>query len=195
MPRVRYEEVRGLAEYEAIRESFRRRVIEARHRRRVALGERISICFENRETVLFQIQEMVRAERITDPEKVRFEVDVYNELMPDRDTLSATLFIEITERAMIKPELDRLQGLDREARLALEIGASRIPARFEPGRSTEDRISAVHYLKFPLPPEERKLLLQGRVPLRLSVDHPNYQASAELTEATRLALAEDLLAG
>jgi hypothetical protein len=191
--RVTLDEVKTIADYEAVREDFRRRVIETRDRRRVALGDRISICFENHETVLFQIQEMVRAERITDPEKVRYEVDVYNELVPDRSTLSATLLIEITERERLREELDRFQGLDREGRLYLQVGEERIPAQFEPGHSSEDRISAVHYLRFPLSERARRDFLEGKVPVRLVVEHPGYQHASELSSETRLALSEDLL--
>ena len=194
MSRVTFEELKGLPEYEVIRNDFRRRVIGARNRRRVPLGNRFSICFENHDTVLFQVQEMLRAERITEPEKVRFELEVYNELAPDRSTLSATLFIEITERQRLREELDRFQGLDREGRLYLQIGdRHQVRAQFEPGHSKEDRISAVHYLRFPLSEHARRDFLEGKLPMRLVVSHPGYEHASEITEETLLALAEDLL--
>jgi len=194
MSRVTFEELKSLPEYEAVRNDFRRRVIEARNRRRVALGHRLSICFESHDTVAFQIQEMLRAERITDPEKVRFELEVYNELAPDRSALSATLFIEITERERLREELDGFQGLDREGRLYLQIGdRHRIQAQFEAGHSNEERISAVHYLRFPLSEQARRDFLEGKLPVRLVVSHPGYHHASEITDETRLALAEDLL--
>lgn len=194
MTRVRVEEVEGIEAYERVREEFRRRVIEARRRRRVELGDQISVAFENHDTVLFQIQEMIRAERISAPEQVRFEVDVYNALLGDQDSLGATLFIEVTERERIKAELDKFQGLDRERRLYLEIGdGAPISAEFEPGHSTEDRISAVHYIRFPLSPDARRTFLDLEARVQLVADHPSYKARAELSEVTRLALAEDLV--
>ena len=195
MTLVKVEDVRSIEAYEAIRPEFRRRVIAARDRRRVLLGDRVSVAFESHETVLFQIQEMLRAERITAPEAVRYEVDTYNGLLGDGTTLAATLFIEIAERERVKEELDRFQGLDRERRLYLQVGdRAPITAQFEPGHSTEDRISAVHYIRFPLSPEDKRAFMDVSIPARLVVDHPSYQARTELAEATRLALLEDLMA-
>ncbi|HKY33806.1 MAG TPA: DUF3501 family protein [Candidatus Polarisedimenticolia bacterium] len=192
MRKVSLDEVKDLAEYERVREEFRRRIIELKARRRVQVGDRVSLVFENHETALSQVQEMVRAERIVDREKIQFEIDTYNAILPEEGELSATLFIEITQEADIRKELDRLLGLDEPGRVYFDLGeAGRIPARFEAGHSDATRISAVHYVTFPFDPGQRRYLEEGPGPVRLVVDHPSYQAAGELTGTVRRALAED----
>src|SRR5262249_22259554 len=105
-------DVLNLYQYEKIREVIRREVIEAKRRRRVSVGDRLSFVFENRQTVLFQIQEMVRAERIVADDRVQDEIDVYNGLIPEPGELSATMMIEIEDKAQIQPVLDSLLGID-----------------------------------------------------------------------------------
>ena len=191
MEKITLADVRRLPEYEAMRDAMRSHVIDLKKRRRVPLGDRISLVFENRETVLFQIQEMVRAERITSAEAIQAEIDIYGRSVPERDELSATMFIEITERDAIRPELDRLIGVNE--RLRLRIGERHaVPGVFEPGWSREDRIAAVQYVKFPLTPEQAEAFKSGREPVFLEVDHPNYQASTQMEEAARQELAREI---
>ncbi|MEO8431394.1 MAG: DUF3501 family protein [Acidobacteriota bacterium] len=185
------DEVLNLHEYEVARPDFRRKVIEVKRRRRVALGPLITLVFENRETVLFQIQEMLRIERIVRPEKVQVELDVYNELLPGDGEVAATLFIEVTDPAMVQPTLDRFVGLDEPGRLVLSTGAVDYPAGFAAGQSREDRISAVHYIRFPLGDAGRRALAStGKAGLR--VDHGGYSASVELSPETVEELRRDL---
>ena len=174
-----------------MRDTMRTHVIDLKKRRRVPLGDRISLVFENRETVLFQVQEMVRAERMTSADAIQAEIDVYGRSVPERDELSATMFIEITERDAIRPELDRLIGVNE--RLRLRIGEHHaVPGVFEPGWSREDRIAAVQYVKFPLTPEQAEAFKGGREPVFIEVDHPNYRASTRMEEAARQELAREL---
>jgi hypothetical protein len=188
---VRLEDVQNLYEYEKVRGSLRAEVIALKARRRVAVGDRLSVLFENRQTVLFQIQEMIRAERIVVQDRIQEEIDVYNTMVPGPGELSATMMIEILDRSRIQPELDRFLGIDTGDRLWLEVaGAWRIPAVFEPGHSREDRISAVHFLRFPVPTAARPHLTAG--PAALVVVHPGYRARADLLPETRLELARDL---
>ena len=155
MDRITLADVRPLPEYEAMRDAMRAHVIDVKKRRRVALGDRISLVFENRETVLFQVQEMVRAERITRPDAIEAEIDVYGRSTPEANELSATMFIEITGREDVRPELDRLIGVNE--RLRLRIGGRHvIRGVFEPGWSREHRIAAVEYVKFPLTAERAR---------------------------------------
>ncbi len=192
MRKLGLDDIKDLVAYERGREAFRRRIIELKDRRRVALGDRISLVFENRETVLSQIQEMTRAERLVDPDKVQFEIDTYNNLIPDEGDLSATLFIEITDEADIRGELDRLLGLDRDDVVSFEIeGHGRAGGRFEQGHSNESRISAVHYVRFPFTREQREAFVEGRASVALVVNHPSYRASTVLSAEVRRALAED----
>lgn len=191
MKKVSLDEIMGLARYEQLRDDFRRRIIALKKQRRVPVGEHITFVFENRDTVLFQIQEMLRAERITDLDKVRFEVDVYNELIPDEGELSATMLIEITEQERIRSELVRLIGIDKA--VSLRIGEHfLIPATFEDGRSKEDNVSAVQYVRFSLPPEARQALNDEQQEAAIIVNHPNYQAHASLPAAVRHALAAEV---
>jgi len=191
MRKVTLNEVVGAERYEKIRNDFRRHIIELKKHRRVSVGDRITLVFENHETVLFQIQEMLRAERITDIDKIRFEVDTYNELIPDEDELAATLLIEITEQEQIRPELVKLIGLDKA--VSLQIGQRfTVPAVFEGGRSTEDNLSAVQYLRFPLSPKACVAFREEKDEVYLIIAHPNYQAQVQMPMVTRQALAAEL---
>jgi hypothetical protein len=188
---VTLDEVAGLARYEAIREEFRRRIIALKRERRVPVGPEVTFVFENHDTVHFQVQEMLRAERITDLDAIREELDVYNALLPAAGELSATMLIEITEQADIEARLRRLIGIDETVRL--EIGLDWVvQAAFEPGRSRADRLSAVQYVRFPLPPPARAAFRDPRVPVHLVVDHPNYRAATVIEGAIRRSLAADL---
>ena len=191
MKKVTLDEVMGLERYEQERPAFRERIIALKKNRRVSVGDRITFIFENHDTALFQIQEMMRTERIVDIDKVRQEVETYNDLVPDPGQLSATMLIEITERERIREELVRLLGIDRCVRL--EIGSDHaVPAEFEGGRSKDDNLSAVQYLRFSLSPAARAAFLDGSVPVRLAIDHPRYRHAAPIEGAVRAQLALDL---
>jgi Protein of unknown function (DUF3501) len=184
-------DVPSLDDYLRRRDQERARIRPERARRRVAVGDRVSLHFENRDTVLFQIAEMMRVEEIRDPAKLAEEVRVYNDLVAADGELRATFFVEITDRGRIKDDLDSLVGLEREG-LWLIVGDERIAAEFEPGHAREDRISAVHYVRFVLSPEQRRAIAGGRAPVAVEVDHPNYRARVELSADTLAALAVDL---
>lgn len=185
-------EVLDLVAYEKVRVRTRERVIEIKRRRRVQVGRYLSFLFENRDTVLFQIQEMCRAERIVDDARIAEEVEVYNVLLPGPGELSATMMIEIEERDQIQPVLDRLLGIDTRDYVRMEVGGVTAPGTFEAGHSDEERgkISAVHFVRFPLPAEARQAFRTAGV--WLVVDHPNERARAQLSDETRAALADDL---
>ncbi len=193
MRKVVLDEILGLERYEQAREGFRRRIIDLKKHRRVSVGDRVTLVFENHDTMLFQIQEMLRAERIVDLDKVRDELDVYNALIPDGSELSATLLIEITESERIRDDLVRLLGIDEAVRL--EVGDRFvIPGAFEPGHSKEDKLSAVQYVRFVFEEAARAAFVGSREPLRLVIDHPNYRHTATISDAVRASLAEDLAA-
>jgi hypothetical protein len=185
-------EILNLYEYEKVREARRAELIALKRARRVQVGGHLSFVFENRATVWFQIQEMVRAERIIDDAKVAEEVAVYNDLLPKPGELAATMMIEIAESAEIQPVLDRLLGIDTRDSVRLEVGPHVVVGLFEAGRSDEERgkISAVHFVRFPLPPEARRAFPRAEVTLVL--DHPNERARRVLAEDTKRSLAEDL---
>jgi hypothetical protein len=170
---------------------MRKRIRTERARRRVAVGDRVSLHFENHDTVLFQVEEMVRVENIRDAAKLDEEVRVYNDLIADDGELRATFFVEITDRERIKEDLDSLVGLETEG-LYLVVDGERVAAEFEPGHAREDRISAVHYVRFVLTPEQRRKIAPGEGTVEVVIDHAGYSASATLSDDTRAALAEDL---
>jgi hypothetical protein len=189
MQPIRLEEIVGRERYGATREAVRRRIIEHKRARRVAVGDRLSFLFEDRATVWYQTQEMLWVEHTTDLDAVRDELAVYNALLPGTAELSGTLLIEIDDEGRIREELARLIGIDEH--MAFEVGEGlRIPGAFEPGRQTAEKLSAVQYVRFPLDETARTKLIAG-VPLALRVDHPNYRARTVLTEAVRASLAAD----
>ena len=197
MQKIVLENIKNVYEYEKVREGERARIIELKKNRRVSVGETITFLFENRDTVLFQIQEMIRTERIVAEAKVQEEIDAYAPLVPTEGELSATLFIEIPElirmsQDEVRRTVNRFQGLDRNS-VFLAVGdLLRIPARFEGGLSKEEKMAAVHYLRFPVSAEARAALADPAVKVRLVVDHPSYKAERELTPANRAELLQDL---
>ena len=185
-------EVLNLYEYEKVREARRREVIALKAIRRVDVGRYLSFVFENRETVWFQIQEMCRAERIVDARKIADELEVYNGLLPNPGELAATMMIQITESADVKPALDRLLGIDTRDYVRLDVGPHRVVGRFESGHSDEElgKLSAVHFVRFALPPEARRMFRDAEV--ALVVGHPNERARTVLSADTKASLAADL---
>ncbi|MCI0548608.1 MAG: DUF3501 family protein [Candidatus Rokubacteria bacterium] len=182
--------------YEKVRESMRRRVIELKRARRVPVGPYLSFVFENRDTVLFQIQEMCRVERITDDARIQDEIDVYSALLPRRGELSATLLIEIPEAPQIKPVLDRFMGLDTGTHVWIQVGKEfAVPGTFEAGHSDEEKgkLSAVHFVRFPFTPDAMRAFPTAAV--FLAVDHAGSRARTELGPETKAALSEDLEGG
>lgn len=184
-------EVLNLYEYEKVREARRQEIIELKRRRRVTVGRYLSFVFENRATVWFQIQEMIRAERIVDDAKVDDERTVYNGLLPEPGELAATMFIEIGDPAAIKPVLDALLGIDTRDYVRMEVGPHVIVGRFESGHSDEElgKLSAVHFVRFALPPAARQVFMPSEV--TLVVDHPNERSRTVLFAETKASLAED----
>lgn len=193
MAKIKLDEIVGLERYEQLRGEWRQRIIELKKARRVAIGDRITLVFENHDTMLFQTQEMLRAERIVDLDRIREEIDVYNELIPNTDELSATMLIEITDSQRIRDELVKLIGIDEA--LFLHIGEDIVvQAQFEPGRSKEDKLSAVQYVRFPLAPPA-KAAFCGDAELALVITHPNYAHRANVPGNVRASLIRDLHEG
>jgi hypothetical protein len=182
-------EILPIADYETIRERFRARVIAEKKARRIALGEHMSAVFENHDTVLLQIQEMLRTERITRESSVQHEIDTYNELVPGPDELSATLFVEIPDAELREKMLVEMAGL--ESTFFLEVDGVKYPARSETRGVLPDRTTAVHYVKFPLGPVGAAAFKRGAKAL-LGADHPKYRATTELAPESKSSLAEDL---
>ncbi len=198
-------EVLGLAAYEQIRDQFRARVIEEKKARRVFLGERASVLFENHDTVLMQIQEMLRTERITREAAILHEIETYNELIPKKGELSATILIEIPE----KEERDRflVEAAGLEASFVVVVDGIECKGKVDPSRVDSERTTAVHYVKFDLVPEAEKRLRDvlggpggspprtkpSELSIELKATHAKYNQTAKLPPPLVLSLAEDLL--
>jgi hypothetical protein len=187
---VRREEILDLVAYEKIRPEFLEKTIALKQPRRISVGDRLTFIFENRDTVLFQIQEMLRAERAVREEKIADEMHVYNELVPRANELSATLMIEIPAAQRIRAELDRLVGIDEH--VFLDVGSETVRAAFDPKQFESDRISAVQYVRFPLGPTLATRFSDRNVTVRLRVDHPNYRHAVEIRGDSRESLIGDL---
>jgi hypothetical protein len=184
------EDILGRERYGGTRETIRRRLIEHKRLRRVAVGDRVSLVFEDRATVWYQTQEMLWVEHITDLDAIRAELDIYNATLPGADELAATLFIELDDQARMRQEFQRLLGLD--AHLHLAVGDWSVRAVFEDGRQTEEKISAVQYVRFPIDAAARALLASA-APIAVVIDHPNYAVRAPLAEPARASIAADCL--
>ena len=187
-------EIVDLETYARIRREYRQRVIEYKRSRRMAVGERVSLLFEDRETLRFQVQEMLHVERISDPEKVQHELDVYNELVPGPGELSATLFVEVSDLGRIRAELDRLVGIDEHVLLAIGDAPDAIAVRasFDARQLESDRISAVQYIRFALSREAARRFADPAARAWIRIDHPAYAQQVELPGAVRASLGATL---
>ncbi len=183
-------EIPPLADYEARREGIRAQMIQVRRRRRVQLGDLVSLGFENRETVLYQVCEMMRAERMVEPHRIDDELEVYNDLLPAPGQLSCTLFIEVPDQSGIRAVLNRMVGVDEH--VCLKVGEAVVQGESEPGRSMLEKTASVHYVKWTLPGEVARHLRAGDQPVEIYCDHPSYQARATLLPEQVGELAKDL---
>ena len=189
------DDIQDLREYERGREDFRKRVIELKKARRVEIGPFVTLVFENRDTIRFQIQEMARIEKLFTDDAIEAELAAYNPLIPDPGHLSATLFIELTSKPELMEWLPKLVGIERSVQL--RIGGSggdivpSIPEESHDAQLTREEITAsVHYVRFALSAEQVERFVEG--PATLAVDHPSYRHETELSDETRTALADDL---
>jgi hypothetical protein len=194
MKKVERNELLGLGEYEQIRQRFMSRIISDKRDRRV-IADEVSLVFENHDTVLFQIQEMLRTERITKEAAVLHELETYNDLVPGPNELSATMFVEIADPVTRDRRLLELAGL--EDRIALEVAGVTIRARNETRGVLPDRTTAVHYVKFPLGSELARTFVAraaNRVPglATFILDHPKLTLRHPLPPTTIQALRDDL---
>ena len=182
-------ELWSLDEYETVRPEFRRQIIALKERRRVDVGPLVTFLFMNRDLVRSQVMEMVRIERIVDPEAVAHELMTYNGLLPGPGELSAVILIAAVGVEQIRDTLDRLVGLNEH--VALLLDDETIPGVFDPAQFEDDRISAVQYVRFRLTPVQAGRLRAGAA-VHVAIRHANYTHTAALTPQVQAALQEDL---
>jgi hypothetical protein len=189
--KVALSEILDIAQYEKARDGFRRRVIALKKNRRLPVGPRVTFVFENHDTILFQIQEMMRAERIVNEDAIRHEIDTYNELLPGENELAATMLIELPDPARIRDEITKFHGVNTGEATYIQVGDWRLPGVFDAGQSDERRISAVQYVRFRFNDAQRDEFATGGGAARLVINHPNYMRDALITGAVREELAKD----
>ncbi len=192
MKKITLNDLIDIAEYDKVRDEFRRDIMTHKRVRRIELGPEISLTFEDRQTVVFQIQEMMRAEQMVNDDVIQAEIDVYNTLLPDEGQLSATLFIEITDAAQIKEKLHKFLGLTDGRSLWLQVGNQKVYAQFEAGRSEEDKISSVHYIRFVISPAVQDALEDPATEARFCIAQGDYQYETPIAADTRASLLGDL---
>jgi hypothetical protein len=179
---VTRKELLDLGDYERARPEIRRRVMAVKAPRRVHLGEALTFLFENAETARYQIQEMIRAERIVDEAAILHELETYNELLGRKGELGCALLIEIDDPGRRDVKLREWLLLPRHLYL-VTAGGKRVPATYDPRQVGADRLSSVQYLKFDV---------RGEVPVAIGCDLPGLTLEAALGPEQRAALEEDL---
>jgi hypothetical protein len=193
MAQITRDSLLTLEAYARARPEFRARVMAHKRHRTIALGEHVTLIFEDELTIRYQIQEMLRAERIFEDEGIQGELDAYNPLIPDGGNWKATMLIEYPDEKERREMLARLIGI--EDRVWVQVsGHARVHAVADEDmeRENEAKTSAVHFLRFDLEAPAARALKAG-ADLAMGVDHPAYSATVErLPAETRRSLAEDL---
>ena len=182
----------NIIEYEKVRHRYRQDIIAYKKNRRISLGPNIMLTFENEKTLTFQIQEIMRAERLVHDEQIQEEVDVYNTIMPPENGLSATLFIEVVEEAKIRPVLNKFIGLTDHQTLYLDINGEKVYAEFEQGREEENKISSVHYVQFLFSNEQKNNFTDSESETKLGIDYKDYKYTETVPDGLQRSLCEDL---
>lgn len=180
-----------LEDYARERPAFRARVLAHKKARTLHLGAHLTLVFEDRLTVQYQVQEMLRIERIFEAAGIADELAAYNPLIPDGTNLKATLLIEYDDVDERRRELERLRGIEHDVRLLVDGQAPIVAIADEDlERSNESKTSAVHFLRFELPPAAIDAFRAG-AGARFAVEHPYYAATLAIDAAPRAALAAD----
>jgi hypothetical protein len=178
--------------YERERDGFRAHIIELKRRRRVHLGTIVSLVFENRDTMRWQVQEMARVEKIFTDEGIQDELDVYNPMVPEPGQLCATLFLELTNDDQMREWLPKLVGIEHSLVFRLPDG-SEVRSAPEPSHASqltrEHVTAAVHFIEFRFSPEQVGAFTEG---VALAIDHPDYLEVVELAPFTVEELRDDL---
>lgn len=187
-----HENLYSLEKYARIRPEFRAKVMAHKKNRQLPLGANATLYFEDALTMQYQVQEMLRLERMFEPQPIQDELDVYNPLIPDGCNWKATFMVEFPDEAERRKKLAQLIGIEKAIWVQVE-GFDKVNpiANEDLDRETEDKTSAVHFLRFELTPAMAAAAKQGAA-IRAGIDHPNYQAEITLPAAIRDSLAGDL---
>ncbi len=187
-----HENLYSLEQYARLRPEFRAKVIAHKKNRRLALGEHAALYFEDALTMQYQVQEMLRLERIFEPELIQEELDVYNPLIPDGHNWKATFMIEYPDVEARRQALASLIDVEHKVWLCVQGHDKVFPmANEDLDRSAPDKTASVHFLRFELTPAMRAAVKQGAA-LRAGIDHPAYPVEADVPEHVRASLVNDL---
>lgn len=188
---VEKSEILTREEYEGQRPDIRRRIMAAKAKRRVAVGEHCTFHFEDRDTMIYQVHEMLRAEGSwLRPGAIEDELSAYNPIVPKEGELSATVMFEYATEHERAEMLPRLVGIDRHIWLQIGECAPNL-ALLDRGQIDAHKVSSVQYARWALSPGERSVLKREGTVLRLRIDHPAYQAQAVVSEETRRSIMSD----
>jgi hypothetical protein len=193
MPKVTRDSLMTLEAYAKARPEFRRKVIEHKKHRAVHLGPHVTLLFEDELTIRYQVQEMLRIEKIFEEDGILHELEAYNPLIPDGRNLKATMLIEYDDAEVRRRELAKLIGIEDRVWVQVD-GNEKVYAIADEDlqRENDEKTSAVHFMRFELSQAMATALKSGR-PLSIGVTHANYTAElSPVPEATRAALAADL---
>lgn len=193
MKKLTREDLYSLEKYAEIRPKFRTRVIDHKKNRNVPIGPHATLYFEDRQTIQYQIQEMLRIERIFEADGIQEELDVYNPLIPDGTNLKATFMIEYEDPAERKRALSKMIGIEHSVQIKVGGYDPVTPiANEDLARETEEKTSSVHFLRFELTPEMITAAKNG-APISAAIDHPAYSYQTDvLPESTCASLVRDL---
>ena len=193
MGKLSRENLYSLEKYAAIRPDFRAKVMEHKKLRRVAIGDHAALYFEDALTMQYQVQEMLRLERIFEPQGIQDELDVYNPLIPDGSNWKATFMVEYEDEAERRVALAQMIGIEKAIWVQVDgYGKVHPIANEDMDRETEDKTASVHFLRFELTPEMVAAVKQGAI-VRAGIEHPGYQGEVELPQQVRDSLAGDLI--
>lgn len=193
MPRITRDSLMTLEAYHKARPEFRKAVIAHKKRRTVALGDHVTLIFEDEQTIRYQVQEMLRIEKIFEEEGILHELESYNPLIPDGRNFKATMMIEYEDPTVRRAALGRLKGIEDTVWVQVE-GSPKVYAIADEDleRENDEKTSAVHFLRFELT-EEMAAALKYGVSLSIGVEHPNYtEVVSPVSNETRAALVADL---
>ena len=193
MKKITASEIVGYEQWEKIRAVVRPVFIHEKERRRLAVGSHLTFLFENTATAWYQIEEMIRSERMADAAAIQHEIDTYNELIPAAGEISATLLIEFAEAKERDAALRRLVGIEKH--LWLRLGDKKIPLLFDERQMSAERVSAVQFVRFHVGLDADAFLkLAAANQVAIVVAHPNLGAEATITGELAKSIAEDLTA-
>lgn len=190
MKKIKLTDTIDIAEYERRRNEYRPKIMAEKDKRRIHVGPNVTYLFETFDTMLYQVQEMMRAERIVEDEAIMGEINAYNELIPDTNQLSASLFIEMLDVEERKDFLSKIVDLPKHTYML--VNGQKIKAEFDPRQGSEDKLSSVQYIKFNLSDEQVEQFNNNESQISFGFDHELYNHEYELSNSNKSIFFNDL---